>query len=219
MRWIIITTALFLAVACDSGASDSSDAGADVTVTVDVAVVEDTLLAEETTTDPLEEVAVEQWVAPEPHPIGMEVPHFSLVDLNPSSASFGQMIDNADLDGKPYNLVFFDSRCPECGTVADSLWEEYQLHPTWWVAQPTFAVQRAAAYEKSPESTAGVVDGNSMPYLLDTKEINLWMAFLALNHDFFAIDENGQLSTWLELYSWPDDLPKFQEYMIGQHGE
>ncbi len=219
MRWIVISTALLIAVGCDSSTSDSSDSGVDAVVSVDVQEVEDTAVLEEAVTEPVEEVVAEQWVEPEAHPIGMEVPHFALEDLNPTSATYAQLTDNADLDGKPYNLIFFDSRCPECGTVADGLWEEYQLHPTWWDAQPTFAVQRAAAQEKSPESTEGVVDGNSMPYILDTDEINLWMAFLALNHDFFAIDENGQLAVWLELYTWPDDFPKFQEYMIGQHGE
>ncbi len=218
MRWILISMALLLTAACDSGSPDGNETEVDTVAQVDVVEVVDTAGQIEDTA-PVEEVVADQWVEPEAHPIGMEVPHFALEDLNPSSATFGQMIDNADLDGKPYNLIFFDSRCPECGTVADSLWEEYQLHPTWWDAQPTFAVQRAAAYEKSPESTEGVVDGNSMPYLLDTVEINLWMAFLALNHDFFAIDENGKMTVWLELYSWPDDLPKFQEYMIGQHGE
>lgn len=219
MRWTPLFLTLLLALACDSTSADKETDEADTAVEAEIATAPDATSPEEVTPDPVEEVVEEAWVEPEAHPIGMEVPHFALEDLNPSSPTFGQLIDNADLDGKPYNLIFFDSRCPECGTVADGLWEEYLAHPTWWDAQPTFAVQRAAAYEKSPESTEGVVDGNDMPYLLDTPEINLWMVFLALNHDFFAIDENGQLATWLELYSWPDDLPEFQDYMIGEHGE
>ncbi len=219
MRWILLTLALLLSIGCDSGSSEKKSDTVDVAVQVELVETPDATTQQETIPEPLEEVAEEAYVEPEAHPIGMEVPHFVLEDLNPSSPTFGQLVDNADLDGKPYNLIFFDSRCPECGTVADGLWAEYLAHPTWWEAQPTFAIQRAAAYEKSPESTEGVVDGNDMPYLLDTLDINLWMVFLALNHDFFAINENGQLATWLELYSWPDDLPKFQAYMTGQHGD
>lgn len=219
MRWILIPISLLFLTACDSGTAGSEDDVTDVVAASELQEGLDATIPDEATGEPVEEVVEEAYVEPEAHPIGMEVPHFALEDLNPTSATFGQLIDNADLDGKPYNLIFLDSRCPECGEVADGLWAEYEAHPTWWDAQPTFGVQRAAAFEKSPDSVDGVVDGNGMPYLLDTVEINLWMAFLALNHDFFAIDENGQLSVWLELYQWPESLPSFQDYMTDQHGE
>ena len=154
-----------------------------------------------------------------PHPIGMQVPPFLLEDLNPTSPTFGKFVDSADLAGQPYALIFLDSRCPECGTVADGLWEAYQQHPGWWEAQPLFAVQRAAALEKAPQTVEGVVDGNDVPYLADTEETNLWMAFMALNHDFFAIDANGKIAAWLELYSWPEALAIFTDHMTQFYGE
>jgi hypothetical protein len=154
----------------------------------------------------------------DPHPPGMEIPAFALEDINPNSATYGQTIDGADLLGTPYALVFLDSRCTSCPDVADGLWQAYQDHPTWWEAQPTFAVQRAKALEVYPESTDAVVENNALPYLADTEETDLWMAMTALNHDFFAVSAEGTLDVWLTLYTWPDDLPKFIDHMTERYG-
>ena len=187
-----------------------ADAGIDVGATLDL---EDS--TDNEVLDALEDVTA----LDEPHPIGMEVPPFELEDLNPTSATYGQMINSADLAGAPYGLVFLDSRCRACSDVADGLWAEYVKHETWWASQPTFAVERASAMVDSPESVELVVDGNSMPYLADTEEVDLWMAFRALNHDYFAISADGELDVWLELYTWPDDLPLFIDHMTERYGD
>ncbi len=210
----ILTAFLLLAFAgCDSTESSTpADVAEELRPDHDLSEPEEDVEA-------MADLAPEAWVEPEGHPIGMEVPPFALEDLNPNSATYGQLVSSADLAGKPYSLIFLDSRCPACADVADALWAAYQEHPTWWDSQPTFAVERAAALEKSPESVDDVVDGNGLPYLADTVETDLWMAFLALNHDFFTISPDGKLEVWLELYLWPEDLQKFLDHMTERYGE
>ncbi len=214
---------ILLTLACSAGGSGGEQSEVDVTPALDLSESEADVEAS-ADIESLDNVEsfdeLDQFEGyGSPHPIGMQVPPFLLEDLNPSSPTFGQFVDSADLAGQPYALIFLDSRCPECGTVANGLWEAYQQHPGWWEAQPLFAVQRAAALEKAPQTVAGVVDGNDIPYLADTEETNLWMVFLALNHDFFAIDSDGKLAAWLELYSWPEALDLFTEHMTEFYGE
>lgn len=226
-------------VACEdsSGGSDdaastgqgdalASDAAADTdqsgeTYAPDSAVAD--TVPEETSPDDTSEDEIDDEVSPdvdfEPHPIGMVVPPFALKDLNPSSATFDQVIDSASLAGRPYSLVFLDSRCKECGDVANGLWEAYAQHPTWWAAQPTFAVERAKALARFPGTVVTVTGGNDLPYLADTEETNLWMAFYALNHDFFTIAPDGTLDVWLELYFMPEALDLFYDHMTERYGE
>ena len=214
--WILIVSL----AACDSGSGGTTEPGEDTAAGEDTTIAEDIPAPE----DSAEDTPAEDTLAPEdlipavPHPIGMEVPPFALEDLNPSSATYGQLVDSADLTGEPYALIFLDSRCPECADVADGLWALYQAHPTWWDAQPTFAIQRAKAFEMSPGSVTRVVDDNSLPYLLDVEETNLWMAFLALNHDFFAIGTDGTLEVWLELYFMPEAMDIFEAHMTERYG-
>lgn len=212
MKLKMVTVSLIMLMGCDEERSTASADMADQTTSdAEWADVADTTLDIAQDTAELEDLG-------EPHPIGMEVPVFALEDLNPTSETYGQFVSSADLAGTPYGLIFLDSRCRECSTVADALWAEYEAHPTWWAAQPTFAVQRAAALEISSGTVDDVVDGNSLPYLADTEEINLWMAFRALNHDFFAISAEGELEVWLALYSWPDDFKDFTDHMIERYG-
>ena len=224
MRHGLIGIFILTLAACGGGSEGSDSPGPDTEIAgdvvagpIDVPAAEDTSPPEDTSL-PSDDLPALDLAEPEPHPIGMEVPPFSLEDLNPSSATHGQAIAAADLAGEPYALIFLDSRCPECGAVADALWAVYEAHPTWWAAQPTFAIQRAAASEKAPQTVDGVVDGNSLPYLLDTVETNLWMAFLALNHDFFAIGPDGTLEVWLALYTLPEAIDMFETHMTGRYG-
>ncbi len=155
----------------------------------------------------------------EEHPPGEAAPSFSLVDLNPSSATYNETISSEDLAGAPYGLVFLDSRCPACADVADDLWTEYEARPGWWGALPTFAVESYSAFETSPSTIDEVVDGNDMPYLIDTEDVLLWQNWEALNHDFFAVSADGTLDVWLPMYTWPDDLEMFVEFMSQRYGE
>ncbi len=225
MRLGLISIFVLALAACDSGAGSDDSPGEDtapaadtITEPEDLASPEDTAADTAEDTAPAEDVAVEDIPEPEHHPIGMVVPPFALEDLNPTSATYGEVVDSAGLAGRPYALIFLDSRCPECGDVADALWASYQAHPGWWAAQPTFAIQRAKAYEMAPGSVAGIIDDNDLPYLLDIEETNLWMAFYALNHDFFAIGADGTLEVWLELYFMPEAIDIFETHMTERYG-
>ena len=215
MRWVFLAAILILVAAC-SAPSESTDAGAGAGTTT--ASMSET--ASGTTTNTATATGAEtETTTEDPHPIGLQVPPFDLVDINPSSATYGKSINSADLTGTPYALVFLDSRCATCGEVIDDIWKAYQEHPSWWAAQPTYAIQRAGALEKAPETVSQMVDTNDMPYLADTEETNLWIVFTALNHDFFSITAEGKMDVWLTLYDWPVDLPKFISHMTDRYGE
>ena len=220
MRLGITAILILTLAACDGGSGETTSPGEDTAGGEDTAA-EDLVSSEDIGEDvpPAEDLATEELPPVEHHPIGMEVPPFQLEDLNPSSTTYGQIVDSADLAGRPYALIFLDSRCPECADVADGLWAAYEAHPTWWDAQPTFAIQRAKAFEMAPGSVARVVENNSLPYLLDVPETDLWMAFYALNHDFFAIAPDGTLEVWLELYFMPEAIDLFIAHMTERYGE
>lgn len=226
MRLGLIGIIILALGACDGGSGGSGSTGEDTASAADTVVDPTDLMGTEDSGEDstpgedlaAEDLAVEDLPPPEHHPIGMVVPPFALEDLNPSSATYGQIVDSADLAGQPYALIFLDSRCPECGDVADGLWATYEAHPTWWEAQPTFAIQRAKAYEMAPGSVTRIIDGNNLPYLLDIAETNLWMAFYALNHDFFAIGPDGTLEVWLELYFMPEAIDIFVDHMTERYG-
>ncbi len=222
MRLGLIGILILTLAACDGGSGGAASPGEDTGGGEDTPVAEEDLTTSEDTGKDVtstDDLVAEDVPPPEAHPIGMEVPPFALEDLNPSSATYGLLIDSADLAGKPYALIFLDSRCPECADVADGLWAAYEAHPTWWDAQPTFAVQRAKAFERAPDSVDRVVENNSLPYILDTVETNLWMVFLALNHDFFAIGPDGTLEVWLELYFMPEAIDIFKDHMTDRYGD
>jgi hypothetical protein len=226
MRRGLIGIIILGLAACDGGAGGTGAPGEDTAPAEDtyVAPLDLTPAGDRTGDTPpgedlaAEDLATEELPPPEHHPIGMVVPPFALEDLNPTSATYGQVVDSADLAGRPYALIFLDSRCPECGDVADGLWATYEAHPTWWEAQPTFAIQRAKAYEMAPGSVTRIIDDNNLPYLLDVADTNLWMAFYALNHDFFAIGSDGTLEVWLELYFMPEAIDLFEAHMTERYG-
>lgn len=146
------------------------------------------------------------------HPLGLEVPDFALLDINPSSESYQQTLSSADLVGQAYSVIFLDSRCVTCIDVIEDLWAEQLENPNWAAALPLFAVQSIGGGEMT-DTVQRMVEGHDMPYLQDTEEQGLWGGYQALNHDFFAVSELGMLDVWLPLYIWPQDLSLYREYM------
>lgn len=157
-------------------------------------------------------------VPEERHPLGMQALPFSLLDLNPRSSTYGQMVSDRSLVGRPFALIFLDSRCQTCADVTDDVWTTYQDHLGWWEELPTFAVESIRAAQIAPDSVLEMVTGNALPYLQDTKDAGLWLDYQAVNHDLLGFDASHRLETWLPLYTWPDDLPLFQEWLAERTG-
>ena len=151
--------------------------------------------------------------------IGADAAPFALVDLNPTSATYGLTIDSADYAGMPYAVLFLDSRCLSCVDLIRDVWASYEDHPAWWDAMPTVAIQRAGISAEYAKSVEAMLEGHSMPYLEDTEEFDLWGAYAAINHDFFVVSGDGVVETWLDLYLWPDGLATFEGYMTDRWGE
>lgn len=147
------------------------------------------------------------------HELGVKVPAFVLVDLNPASATAGQNVSSETLAGAPYGLIFLSSQCATVRDVTDDLWAHYEATPGLWEAFPVFAVQSSWSFAAAPDGVAFVVDGNALPYLLDTEQTDLWSAYDALNHDFFAVSADGALEAWLPLYVWPGDSEALFSYL------
>lgn len=194
---MILTIAL---LACQAPAGATDD-------TVDEIVPEDSAAEPDDTDVP--------WM--HDHPLGGPVPAFVMVDLNPTSATYGQEISSATLAGRPYGIIFLASQCNTVQAIADDLWAEYAAHPGLWDAFPTYAIEPWWAYARAPEGVPAVTDGNALPYLLDTESADLWQAYDALNHDFFGVTADGTLDAWLAPYEWPADSAALFTY-IEAHG-
>lgn len=148
----------------------------------------------------------------DPHEVGRVLPPFALVDLNPSSSTYEQVVDSEQLLGSSFALVFLDSRCLACKDVTADLWAQYEANPGWWELLPTYAIESMGG-AAVPEGIEPMVEGNDMPYLADTEEVLLWQGYKALNHDFYVVSAEGTLEAWLPLYTWPEDLEQFTTYM------
>jgi hypothetical protein len=169
---------------------------------------------DDTDTDEPTDTAEEE----EDHPLGVPVPDFALTDINPSSPSYGQVIDSSTMLGAAYSVIFLDSRCTTCEDVIEDMWMELEAKPTWKEALPLYAIQSVGGAEME-KTHSRMIDDNDMPYLQDTEETGLWLTYEALNHDFFAVSAEGTLDVWLPLYIWPGDLAVYQEYMTTRFGE
>ena len=151
----------------------------------------------------------------DPHEIGRELPPFDLLDLNPASATYEQVVSSQDQPGT-YALVFLDSRCLTCAEVAIDLWAEYELHPEWDL--PTLAVQSVYGGGEAAD-IEHMVGEHGLPYLLDTEEVALWSTYRALNHDFYVVGPDGRLEAWLPLYTWPEDKELFDAFMAERYAD
>jgi hypothetical protein len=150
--------------------------------------------------------------------VGDPMPGFALEDVNPSSATFGQIIDGADLQGQTYGLIFLDARCTTCVEVADDVYALYGEHPGWWEAEPVFGINGVGGDEHA-NLVANMVANNSLPYLQDTAEGSIWGALRSLNHDWYVVGPDGVITHRYELYVWPDDTTIWLEHMVGRYGE
>jgi hypothetical protein len=158
------------------------------------------------------DTAPEDTAEEEDHPLGVEVTGFVLADINPSSPSYKEVIDTADMEGRAYSVIFLDSRCITCIEVIEDMWAELVANPSWEEALPLYAVQSVGG-EAATDTLERMIEGHDLPYLQDTEETALWQAYEALNHDFFAVSSEGTLDAWLALYTWPEDLALYQDFM------
>jgi hypothetical protein len=155
----------------------------------------------------------------DPKAVGREALAFAMEDINPSSASYGAVVESAALAGTPYGLLFMDSRCKACIELADDVWAALVKHPAWQEALPIFGVESFSAWEGAPYTAEGVVENNDLPYLVDLEENSAWAYYNALNHDLIVISGEGAIEAWLPLYTWPDDMVDFEAYMAERFGE
>lgn len=211
MRWIVCSVVLLLGCPSDDDSmpADDDDNGADDDTSDDDAAGDD---------DASDDDAIGDDDTADGHPVGMQVPPFSLEDINPTSPTYGQLVSSEALAGSRYAMIFWDSRCFECIAHADGLFEILSKHPLWQEAQPLFGIESASAFETAPDTVVPMVENNDLPYLVDTVEDSLWVGMSALNHDFFAISAEGTLETWLPLYEWPDQIDDYRDYMTETFG-
>ncbi len=153
------------------------------------------------------------------HEVGDPAPPFAYEDINPASASYGQVIRSEDLAGAPYLLIFLDSRCQTCDDVARDIWALYEAHPTWWDCLPAYSVARSRTIADYYNTVEEFLVGHALPYLAETPEPDFWVAWEALNHDFFVVSATGTLDAWLPLYEWPDQLGEYTDYVTPLCGE
>lgn len=187
-----------------------------------VGCAEDPVIDPVDTDDVVDTDVADTDVAPDPYDhsddIGAPATPFALIDLNPASPTAGQTVSTESLAGRPYGLIFLASECLTVREVADDLWAAYAANPTWWDAYPVFAIESSWSFEGAPDGVGPVVDGNALPYLLDTEPTDLWGTYGALNHDFFGISADGKIEVWLPLYAWPGDRATIEGWIATKAG-
>ena len=102
---------------------------------------------------------------------------------------------------------------------SDDIFAALEEHPTWQAALPFFGVESVSAYASAPNTIDAMVEDNDLPYLVDLEENSIWRAYSALNHDMVVISADGLVEAWLPLYTWPEDMAMFNEYMTERFGD
>jgi glutaredoxin len=96
-------------------------------------------------------------------------PDFALLDVNPTSASFGETVPRSSAPGRVTLLYFALPSCSHCQAQVEQLQALVLERDTAWAEVDVRIVALAAAEEAVPE----LADGTDLPILQDTDELDV----------------------------------------------
>jgi thiol-disulfide isomerase/thioredoxin len=127
---------------------------------------------------------------------GEPLPDFALADLNPNSESYEESISPRDTTGSVSVWYFTHATCGYCQSQFDIL---YILQEELDVAYGDGAVEiygiNGAGYE---DGIPDITDGNTLPLLQDTDELDVWGAWYADWRDLVVLDVDN---AWIGLFN------------------
>lgn len=117
------------------------------------------------------------------------VTDFALLDVNPSSPSFGEAVSPRDVMGQVSLWFFGHATCAYCGAQFELL---DQLRQEAENAQPPLDVAFFGVNETGHESANDTItEGVSTPWLQDTEEMNAWQAWGVEFRDVVILDDGN----------------------------
>ena len=115
-------------------------------------------------------------------------PAFSLEDVNPSSSTYGTVVDRTATPGQVTVLYFALASCSRCQGDVDDLGSLVQTMGAAWDEVSVRVVALDTAHESLPE----LADGNDLPILLDTETADVEGRYGAERWYIYLLDRAGQ---------------------------
>jgi len=197
---LFATSFLALALACSSPSGDDDTAAPDDDAADDDAGDDDTTAADDDTTAGDDDT----W---EPHG-GDPVPcDFTLEDVNPSSATLGQLFTLSDHVGHLVLIYFAYGTCHACADNAAILQQHHDDHPEWddtvqiWFLECPWCT---VAYDD-------LVDDYHLPELQDTDEAGVWDTWGAEKGFAYLVHFDGTIYHFDDFFYGESDATAFVE--------
>ncbi len=119
-----------------------------------------------------------------------EAPDFTLEDVNPSSPTYGQMVDRTDT-GHVTLLYIALASCGHCQADTDALGALVVEQGDAWAEVSVRVLALNTALDSLPE----LADGHDLPILVDTDELNLQGQYGAERWYLYLLDRSGMPAT------------------------
>ncbi len=143
------------------------------------------------------------------------LPDFTLTDVNPTSASYGQEIALTDLQGQVVFIMFIHSSCGVCQSRSQYLQTIWNEHEASWSGRVALLLVNMIGWESEIDAFCSLHD---LPVLQDTEEENAQEKLGADIYYSYLIDgDRGYVSLYYNT-SLPTDEQRLIDEIEGALG-
>lgn len=114
-------------------------------------------------------------------------PDFQLEDVNPTSPTYGALVDRTQTPGDVTMLYIALASCGHCQADTDRLGELVDAQGTAWSEVSVRVIALDAALESLPE----LADGHDLPILVDTPDVDIEGRYGADRWYLYILDRSG----------------------------
>lgn len=135
-------------------------------------------------------------------------PDFALVDVNPTSPSYGSTVPRTSAPGRVTLLYFALPSCSHCQAQVEQLQAIVRERDSAWAEVDVRIIALAASEESVPE----LADGTDLPILQDTPELDVQEQYNADRWYIYLLDRGGVPRT----VHYKLDLERQQERLFAE---